>query len=268
MLRKQLILSLVFGPLAFAWIVAATIPLEAEDFRVETHIYVADNKQPSSTNITRFQGSIVWDFAGDGSEIVMFDKARGRFALLDVKRKVRTEVTTDEILKFTQQLRDWAATQEDPLLKFCAAPRLEKTTGPTPGSLKFSGAVLSYEIETERPPNADVAARYREFSDWYARVNTLFRPGLLPPFPRLVVNEQLGQAEVVPQRVRLTLAPQSKHGSKEVTVRSEQDFTYGLLKSDLDQIDRAASYLVTLRSVPLGAYRQEETAAAGQSTAK
>jgi len=268
MLRKHFGSPLLLSSLALSWVAVAATPLAAEDFRVETRIYVADGEEPSSTNITRFKGAIVWDFAGDGSEIVMFDKTRGRFALLDLKRKIRTEVTTEEVLKFTQQLRDWAAGQEDPLLKFCAAPRLERATGTTPGSLKFSGSVLSYEIETERPSSAAVVTQYREFSDWYARVNTLFRPGSLPPFPRLMVNEHLAQAEVVPQRVRLTLAAQPRHGSQEVIVRSEQDFTYGLLKSDLGQIDRAAGYLVTLKPVSLGAYRQEETASAGRAATK
>jgi len=63
----------------------------------------------------------------------MFDKARGRFTIMDLQRKVRTEVATDEVLKFTQQLRNWAGQHEDPLLKFCSAPRLEKIAGALQG---------------------------------------------------------------------------------------------------------------------------------------
>ncbi|MCE9551968.1 MAG: hypothetical protein K8T91_01135 [Planctomycetes bacterium] len=243
-------------------------PAAAEDFRVETQIYVGDKEEPASTNVTRFKGSVVWDFAGDGSEIVMFDKARGRFAMLDLQRKMRTEVTTGEVMQFTQQLRDWANGQDDPLLKFCATPRFEPTGGSTSKTLKFKSPLLSYEIETERPDKPEIAARYREFSDWYARVNTLFRPGLLPPFPRLLVNEQLAREQMVPQRVQLTLAPQPSHGNKQVTVRSEQSFVYGLLESDLEKIDKAAGYLVTLRNVSLAAYRGDETAAAPAKQAK
>lgn len=251
---------LVLAVINLAAVMAA--PAAAEDFRVETHVYVGDNKEPASNNITRFKGSVVWDFAGDGSEIVMFDKTRGRFAMLDLQRKVRTEVTTGEVMQFTQQLRDWANGQDDPLLKFCASPRLDKIPGTTPQTVTFKSSLLTYEIETERPDKPEIAARYRDFSDWYARVNTLFRPGLLPPFPRLLVNEYLGREQLVPQRVQLTLAPQRSHGNKQRIVRSEQTFVYGLLESDLEQIDRAAGYLVTLRSVSLAAYRQNETAAA------
>jgi hypothetical protein len=243
-------------------------PARAEDFRVETRIFVGDQEEPASTNVTRFKGAVVWDFSGDGSEIVMFDKSRGRFAMLNLQRKVRTEVTSGEVMQFTQQLRDWANGQDDPLLKFCATPRLEPTPGATPLNLKFKSPLLTYDIVAERPDKPEIAARYREFSDWYARVNTLFRPGLLPPFPRLLVNEHLGREQLVPQRVQLTLAPQRSHGNKEVTVRSEQSFVYGLLESDLAQINRAAGYLVTLRSVSMAAYRQDETAAAPGKQAK
>ena len=258
---QRLILSAVFCA------IIATAPgtvqrASAEDFRVETTIYVGDKEEPASANITRFKGSIVWDFAGDGSEIAMFDKPRGRFALMDLERKVKTEVSMDEVLKFTQQLRDWAGGQDDPLLKFCAAPRLDATTGATPQTLKFTGTLLSYEIETQRPPQPEFAARYRDFSDWYARVNTLFRPGLLPPFPRLLVNEHLGREQLVPQRVKLTLAPQRSNGNREVSVRSEQNFVYGLGQSDVAAINRAAGFLVALPAVSLETYRQEETAAA------
>jgi len=260
-------------PICLALVLASlTLPMSlapaADDFRVETHIFVGDKEEPSSTNVTRFKGSVVWDFSGDGSEIVMFDKTRGRFAMLDLQRKVRTEITTGEVLQFTQQLREWAQGQEDPLLKFCAAPRLERVAGASPRNLKFTSALLTYEIETERPEKPEFALRYREFSDWYARVNTLFRPGLLPPFPRLQVNEHLGREQLLPQRVKLTLAPQRSHGNKELTVRSQQEFVYGLMESDLSHINKAAGYLVTLRAVSLETYRQEETAAAAAKEVK
>ena len=260
-MRRNFIGIFMLQVLAALGLLATAALATAEDFRVETQIYVGDQEAPASTNVTRFKGSVVWDFAGDGSEIVVFDKARGRFAMLDLQRKVRTEVTTGEVMQFTQQLRDWATRQDDPLLKFCATPRFEPATGAPSPTRRFKSSLLAYEIETERPDRPEIAIRYREFSDWYARVNTLFRPGLLPPFPRLLVNEQLAREQLVPQRVQLTLAPQRSHGNKELTVRSEQNFVYGLLESDLEQIDRAAGYLVTLRSVPLAAYRQDETAA-------
>ena len=50
----------------------------AEDFRVETDVFVGGEKEPVAQNVTLFSGGLVYDFPLIGpQEITVFDAARG-----------------------------------------------------------------------------------------------------------------------------------------------------------------------------------------------
>src|SRR5262245_1075333 len=94
----------------------------AEDFRIETKVFVGDEEEPVSETTTLFYDQAVYDFLTAPEQIAVFRKAGGgrpgRFILLDPERRIRTELSTDQIAGAMNKLRNWAARQRDPFLKF------------------------------------------------------------------------------------------------------------------------------------------------------
>ncbi len=225
----------------------------AADFVVESRTFEGDQDTPLTRNQTVFQGERVYDFVQEGDEITLLDTARGRFVLMDRRRQVKTELTTDQVLQYTQHIQRWAAGKEDLLLQFYADPHFE-VVEEGPDRLKLHAAPLSYEVRGVTAAG-DVVSRYRQFCDWYARFNSAVSPGSQLPFPRLVLNSHLARRQLVPAQVQLTLAASPRFGGKPVRLRSEHTLRSEVTTTELRQIDQANRLLVTLRSVPLTEYR-------------
>ena len=68
----------------------------AEEFRIETRVYVGDEKEPVSETTTLFLDGVVYDFLAEPAQIAVFRKPGGgkpgRFILLDPEHGVRTEI--------------------------------------------------------------------------------------------------------------------------------------------------------------------------------
>jgi hypothetical protein len=188
----------------------------------------------------------VYDFLNDPEQIAVFRKPgggkAGRFILLDPERRVRTELSTDQLAGAMNKLRNWAARQRDPFLKFAANPQFEETFDRDTGQLLLASHQESYTIKTAPADAPDALAEYREFLDWYTRLNTLLAAGP-PPEPRLQVNAALARYQIVPVSVELKRA-----GEKE-PLRAEHEFTWLLSKRDLARIDDACASLAAYRPV-------------------
>ena len=219
----------------------------AEGFRIETAVYVGDEKQPTSETTTLFLDGVVYDFLTKPDQTAVFRKPAGgkpgRFILLDPRRRVRTELSTEQLAGAMQKLRTWAARQEDPFLQFAADPEFKESFEPQTGQLVLASHLESYTVETERVEHAQALAEYREFLDWYARLNTLLAGGP-PPEPRLRLNAALARHEVVPLKVEL------KRGRENEPLRAEHKFTWRLSGEDVERIDDVRASLAAYQSVP------------------
>ncbi len=246
---------------AFAWVLFSSMtalpPAVAEDFRIETKIFVGDKEEPVSSTTTLFQGGVVYDFLGVTDQIAVFRKPgggrAGRFILLDPERRVRTELSTDQVASAMNKLRNWAARQRDPFLKFAANPQFEETFDRKTGQLLLASHEESYTIKTTPADAPDALAEYREFLDWYARLNTLLQAGP-PPEPRLQVNAALARYQIIPVTVEL-----ARLGEKE-KLRAEHEFTWMLSKQDYARIDDACASLAAYRPVNNEEYLQGKRA--------
>jgi hypothetical protein len=232
--------------LAIAFLVLVAPASLAEDFRIETKIFIGKEEEPASTTTTLFQRGVVYDFLSEPEQIAVFRKAgggkSGRFILLDRERRVRTELSTDQLAGAMNKLKNWAGRQNDDFLKFAANPQFEETFDRSTGQLLLASRAESYTIKTEPVDTPESLAEYREFLDWYARLNTLLSGGP-PPEPRLQVNAALARYQVVPTSVELVRA-----GEKE-KLRAEHEFTWLLSKEDLSRIDDACASLAAYRPV-------------------
>ena len=101
-----------------------------EDFRIETDVFFNSADEPSISTLTLFRGTTVYDFMGDkNEEITIFDINRGRFILLDCQRKIKTAVTTDQLLRFSAALKAEARGETIGLVNPELTESFDKQTG-------------------------------------------------------------------------------------------------------------------------------------------
>ncbi|MEX0978661.1 MAG: hypothetical protein WDZ48_07405 [Pirellulales bacterium] len=227
---------MVLAALVACWVSAAV----AGDFRIETKLYAGKSKDPVSQNTTLFRAGCVYDYLSDPERVAVFDQAHGRFIVLDPLRKVKAEIKTDEVQKLVDSLHDLAAKSSNSAMKFAADPHFDVTSSGK-GELTFSSSHVTYRMKTGAAPTPEAAKQYHEFSDWYARFNTMAHPGSGPPFPRLVVNGELARLGLVPTEVHLS--------TRALSMRTEHGVTWRLLESDHRRIDETANQLTTFKLV-------------------
>jgi len=253
MFRFRKYTALLIAILATA-VTASSDDLRADDFRVETQVHRGEEAKAISSNTTLFCAGAIYDFPSNGDQVTIFDPKDSRIVLLDTKRRLRTELTVDQVLDFSQRLRDWAQTQDDPLLRFAIEPRFEQDFDSESRRMRFSSRWISYEVKTLPAASQGVADQYRMFCDVYAHLNALTNPaGSVPPFARIEVNRQLAQVGNLPAEIHLTIP--SRSGGPEVKMSTRHRYHESLSKGDLSQVDKAALHNANFRTVNLRAYR-------------
>ncbi len=226
----------------------------AEDFRIETDVFLGGEKEPVAQNVTLFSGGLVYDFPLIGpQEITVFDEARGRFVLLDVPRKTKTTLTTQELLQTTAAIKVQAQ-ELDGVFAFAADPQFQSEADGADGWLTLSSSLLSYRAKGIKPKLAATADAYRDFADWYARLNAT-RPGNLPPFPRLELNRTLAERQQVPEEVELTVEPKNRWTGRKLVVRSHHIFNWRLSNTDRKRIETAGTYMADFQAISFQDYR-------------
>jgi hypothetical protein len=248
--------TLLAFAISSAWLWAA-VGL-GTDFRVESTTFSGTKKEPVSSSTTLFHVGIVYDYLADPPQVAILDPARGRFILLDVSRREKTEITTAEVATFATNMQSWAAKAPNLFLRFAAKPKFETTTGEDPQELVFTASSMVYRVKGLRAPSADAAQQYREFSDWYLKLNAMTNPAILPPFPRIAVNEELANRGVVPESVALDIPKQISFGGRGMSLHSEHIVTWRLLQKDLDDIATTGSQMADFSKVTFAEFRKAQ----------
>jgi len=238
----------------FAW---------ADEFRVDTDIYVGNQKEPIAQNLTIFTSGLVYDFPLAGpEEITVFDPAHRRFVLLDCQRKVKTTLTTTEILEYAAamkaQLLDVGG-----VFAFAANPQFERHVDEENGRLTLSSDLMTYRTKGAKPKLESAVSGYRNFADWYARLNAT-RPGNLPPFARIELNKAIAEAGLIPKEVELRISPKNRLVGRKLVVRSHHSVYWQVTNTDRKRVETAGTYLVSFQSVSFKDYQRELLAASGR----
>jgi hypothetical protein len=221
-----------------------------EEFRCDTEIFVAAEKNPVQQTLTIFAGGVVYDFLlGKAEEITVYDVGRGQISLLDKTRKLRTTILTDDLLQVTAAYKINKA-QSD-LFKFCTDPAFEVTFADN--TLNLAARQLSYRVTCVEPEHAGSEQQYRVFADWSAQLNGM-RPGNLPPFPRLKLNESLAAERMLPQEIERTISTIHLTGRRTETIRSQHRFNWLLNSRDRERIEEVGDYLTTYKSASVEDY--------------
>jgi hypothetical protein len=236
----------------------STPALRAQDFRVETDVFIDNRKEPAAEFLTLFHGMVIYDFLlSEPQEITIFDASRGRFLLLDPTRKVKTELTTGQVQQFNDRLRERAGERDSDFFE----PRLVHQYDAATGWHELTGDRLTYRAKGVRPPSSDIVDRYRLFADWYAQLSAM-RPGNLPPFPRMELNKVLAKDGLVPEDVERIMTVARVFPPKKITARSHHLMNWRLSEQDHKRIRTAGDQISEFRTVEAPDYFQLDRVAA------
>ena len=230
---------------------------ENDGFRVESKVFVGSEKEPKSENTTIFSKGVIYDYLKTPAETIVLDPARGRFILLDPNRRLRTELSTQEVLALTENLRQWAATQTDAFTRFLAAPSFEEQFDERTGEVILQSPWVTYRAAMIEPDNEAMAQQYREFCDWYTRLNARLTPGYKLVFARLAFNEAIQKRRQLPKEINLTVQLKKVFGTQKTVVRSEHQFVSHLVESDRDRITQTSQYMAIFQPVDFTEYSRK-----------
>ena len=212
----------------------------AEGFRIETKVFVAEQKEVVSETTTLFLDGVVYDFLKKPQQTAIFRKPGGgkpgQFTLLNEQRSILTKVSTEKVDGAMTKLKAWAGRQRHPFLQFAANPEFDETFDDDTGKLVLASHLENYTVDTMPAEHPDAMVEYREFLDSYTQLNTLLSAGNLPPEPRLRLNAVLARRKVVPLKVELAR-------SGEEPLRAEHAFTWRLSQDDHKRIDEVRGNL-------------------------
>jgi len=228
----------------------------AEEFRVENKVFVGDEKEPVVESTTIFYENVVYDYLSKPSEVTIFDKARGRFILLDLGRRVKTEVSTERVGELTERLKQWAGSQADPFLKFLSDPKFDVHYDEEKNELSCASAWLTYRVLTDDIETEAVGRRYSEFSDWYCQLNTMLNPGSRPPQARMLLNAALEARQRFPREVHLSFRPKDSLLTRRITMRSQHQLVCQLVQSDRDRVAQTDQLMAMFTPVTFVEYQK------------
>ncbi len=232
-------------------------PAVAEDFSVENRVYVEGQKAPASQSTTIFLDGVVYDYLegpNDPPEVVVFDQTRDLFVLIDTARKVRAELTTDEVAGFCERIQQTAAKRDDPFLKFLAAPKFLQNYDEETATLSLSSVWMTYRLTLLSPVGKSISVQYREFSDGYARLNSLLNPAARPPMARLLVNAALSRYSSIPSEVELSIMT-AVAPPKRTTIRSSHRLSEQLSQPDRARVANTRRTMTSYKLVSFQKYR-------------
>lgn len=244
----------IVGCVMVAGLLATADALAVEGFRVESRVFWGDEKEPAVQSSTIFQTNAVYDYLEHPTEVLVYEKSRDQFVLLNTTRRLCTEIGRQRVLQFTEQLKRRTAEQSDPFVKFLGSPAFETEFEQENGVLTLSSSWMTYRLVTTAPPNPGISERYREFSDWYARLAPIISSSARPPFARLLVNAAMSERGIVPREVHLTMTLKKGLWPKRVSLRSEHLWIDRLDESDHNRVTQTRQFMAIFNPVSLEQY--------------
>ncbi len=234
---------------------AVVVTAQAEDFRIDTEIFLDDQKEPVFETLTIFHRGVVYDFLRTGvEEVTLFDRERQRLVLMDTRRQVKTVLPMDSIISSMAELKVQLSSEHGKFLLGESAELGEDEQG----WIKLANERITYRAKCIPPDDKTAALEYQEFADWYARLNAM-RPHNLPPFLRIKLNSEIAKKGLMPKTVERTIAENRMLSSKQQVVRSEHLANWRLSHSDRRLIDRANAALANFREVSFREYVQPDS---------
>ena len=258
--------TILFSLFSLVAALAIVSTATAQQLRVETSVFVADDELPVSEATTLFDGQMVYHFMKEPAQTIIYRapgaNRDGEFLILDLDREQRTDISTKRIGGLMNKLNRWAAEQEDTLLKFSAQPIFDEEFDEETGILKMENPAWNYTVATVAAEDEKAMLRYREFTDWYSRLNAMLH-STPPPGARLALNKALSKHAVVPVEIRRRIESQDK------SLRATHLFTWRLCRGKTVSVSTPTrGQLASFQKVGNAEFlarRKEEAVVRGQS---
>lgn len=241
MLRVIFVLLCVCAPIASA---------AAQEFSIESKVY--DGRELTTSSTTLFVDGKAYNFLGKPDETVVLAPNDGRIVLLDNQRKVRADLTTNDVIGFCEQLRMKAERASSEALQFYAKPEFTEKLDAETQEVVLHSAYMEYRAKTIAPPTAAVLKSYEDYALWQARLNAAINPGAPPPTARQKLNDALARRQTLPSEVSLKRTSIIPGFGK--TLRAEHLYTWRLDDPDRRRIAQADERMATYKPVPLAEY--------------
>ncbi|HEX6963918.1 MAG TPA: hypothetical protein VF175_18770 [Lacipirellula sp.] len=221
--------------------------IAAQEFRIETEVYVGDEEEPASHTVTLFEKSAVYEFIDNPKQIIVYNKnAEGenaQFILLDPATRQRTDIDVDRVEKLMEKLTRWAAAQKDPTLQFAAAPSFTEKFDEEGQRLTLSSPQWTYRVATFKTEDSAAIARYHDFTNRFTELNAMLYNSP-PPGPRMALNAALEKHGVVPVEIQRITG-----GDEDNAVKATHLFSWRLSRDDRARLDEAQKFLANFEKV-------------------
>lgn len=196
--------SMVLAPHSATAATPAELP-QGPSFRVETELFEGDAVEPAARHLILFDGGVIYDIRLDNERTAtLYDPTRGRVILIDRVRKLQTELSTEELLRATAQLRG-AAEQEGKAEAFGLNAKVATVAPSDPSaspSLQIQFGSVHYDATTQPVSEPQIAQAYHAFATLASQLNVVRRRGV-PPFARMTLGQQIAAAGEIPLELNL-----------------------------------------------------------------
>jgi hypothetical protein len=230
-----------------AALLGSTVPARGEDFRVETTVSVG---KLDFQFLTLFRGTTAFDFVLPDGEVSIYDFPRQRVILVNLAKQERTIVSLDDLRDFCELLKTRA--KERGKDDFFATPEYE-VDPEAELPLKSATSVLAYAAQGIAPPSQNEVSIYKDFCDQAAMLACM-KPGGIPPFVRLRLNEGLMEDGLVPAQVRRAIMRRNLVRNKVETVTAKHRYNWTLSATDRERIASVTADMASYKTVPMNRY--------------
>ncbi len=238
----------------------------AQEFKVETAIYVGDGKLPVAQNVTLFQGNLVVDLKIDSAippnilETKVYDSQQKVVAMLDHSRKMHVEISDNRLLQMVEGLRRDISQKKD--LKFLVNEAFTETQEAS--QIFLTSPTIRYRVAGQRPSDSKYLKIYGEFLDVFTRLNAS-DPGGFPPFARMKLNESIKKMGWIPTTVEIEMEANALV-TRGLEMRSTHVLIDGLSKEDVAKVEAARNQWLGYPAVNLLEFRGIERTASAEMT--
>lgn len=231
-----------------------------EGFRLDTDIFKGQDKTPIIETQTLFVDGQVYDFLlTKPVEITVYDPGRGQITLLDVQQRLKTVITTSEIHEHVFAIKEQSVEVNEPLFVFATDPKFETSTQAFTENqipkmrLTLASPNFTYTAVGMKPKQPEAVAAFRDFADWYARLNAT-RPGNLPPGARMALNRALAEQGLLPAEIRRTTTHTIQGRQQTLEVTSKHLVNWEISGQDRQRIQEAHNMMAAYTAVPYADY--------------
>ena len=240
--------------LAMLLITGLSEPAWAQQFRIETQIYVGDVTETASENTTLFADGLVFDVqhkGGQTHEVAILEPQRRKIVLLDRFRQVKLELDEIQLIKMADSLRKQTSTNK--AAGFLVNDRFEENVDIDTGTATLTSPLIKYTVTGRRPSDVRILPQYNQFIDFFTRMK-FSDPQAFPPFPRLRLNETLSKLGWIPTEVVIDIG-ENMLFKKGLKATSKHTIVPNLSDKDLATVSQLKAQWLNFKAVSLDEYR-------------